>query len=967
MFKVVRLKGAAGDEYSVFVGCLETGYAPSDLLTMPGAYDECQASDGGTSLKLRQLTGTIGNYHTECYALCVTDGSAEVQDITSDVSRILTMPATAANAMMQAMSPQLREDVKQAIDSIHYCESVTADSKVCLPAEAMSDIDPNVAASMHSARQSYVLKSTENQEIFQKTFDGEFGVRLPTLDDIHNESGFKYSALDLLRATMPYRRPGNPPVYEPLYHTPYYKVGNQMGMVPQHLQWLEGYSSNDLLDIQPNERHMQRNLYTLYQSDVARYVAEMVTGVFFNTEYGSKLARLRLLRDRDAIDRLVSELRLGGGVDSGPNVSCPLSTTDIEELWANDWNPTEVGRRVKERISFDDGYLKAIVEAQHPAKRIVTTRNLMFVVALTDAQEQEFTSLFIERGFISHELHEFFLRLCQRAYEVNWGHTGSARAIPPLVYQGDQERVANEWTQYLTARSAGKAPSPLEYMSLYRDSYGDPTLADDDEAVNVFSVDSDSDDDGTVSISFDYYITKTTQGRMMSGELDYETLYGIRGDESDADRRARLEATQDSDTRKVERWRLVNGNSNLVFFLTGAYMKTADVKVYIQAFIKLLRWGERRPKVLALPDHPEIRIVFDLCNGSEGDNTAVVDESELVKVNGCDYSFAGFLSSTTNNDINPQHIVGFLLEKNYGTVVKQYLASWEDIAEMVETGSINIGEFKTNAAVNVDPGSYISIESFEKRSYEVYESNASIAEGLTLKVRGRELSRVILLTRPQIMSDRSYIRSTLNSTIITLQDRQYDNLRQYAENLKRFYASYGSKVSAAKTTTDLRDLALLFSEMSKTGSAPKQEQNAKVAASAIRTMSLDMGGTGEVQYSDAPLEGKFILVLDKDNATVRDDTWEPMQFTNPQLVNIAARPGVNIVLLLLKTADGWVLCRKDIQPMEVDVIRVDGKSKIHFISYTKIQPQIMSLLKGGQETYNGLPLQIHMSAKLPNR
>ena len=163
------------------------------------------------------------------------------------------------------------------------------------------------------------------------------------------------------------------------------------------------------------------------------------------------------------------------------------------------------------------------------------------------------------------------------------------------------------------------------------------------------------------------------------------------------------------------------------------------------------------------------------------------------------------------------------------------------------------------------------------------------------------------------MSDRSYIRSTLNSTIITLQDRQYDNLRQYTENLKRFYANYGSKVSAAKTTMDLQDLALLFSEMSKTGSAPKQEQNAKVAASAIRTMSLDMGGTGEVQYSDAPLEGKFILVLDKDNATVRDDTWEPMQFTNPQLVNIAARPGVNIVLLLLKTADGWVLCRKDIQ------------------------------------------------------
>lgn len=957
MFKIVRLKDVNGEEVAVFTGCGETGYSAKDVMTMPGAYDECISSSGGSVMKLCRISGGSSTYRTECFALVVPEVGADALDLTSETMRVIMLPTTAANAMMQSMSAELREDVRQAVDSIHYYESLNENSKICLPDEAMESVDPAVAASMRSARQTYVLKATENQEIFQKTFDAEFGIRLPSLEDIHSESGFKFNGLDILRVTMPYRRPGTPTMYEPIYHTPYYKVGQFMGMVPPYLQWLDGYASNDLLELQPNERHMQRNLYTLYQSDVARYVAEMVTGVFLNTNFGAKLNKLRLLREKEVIDQLVAEIRADSSVmDGSPAAHCDLTTTEIEELWSRDWNPTEVGRTVKSKLTFDEGYLEAIVKGQHQAKRIVTTSNLMFVVTLDDAQEQLFTSLFIERGFISHELHEFFLRLCQRAYEVNWGHTGAIRAIPPLVYENGIPDIAREFTQYLNTREAGKAPTPQEYMSLYRGSYGDPTVIDDDDAVNVFTVDKDDDEEGTVSVAFDYYVTKTTQGRMIAGELDFSSMQSGYSGENNA---------LDKDTRTIERWRLVNGNSNLVYFLTGAYMRTADVMVYIQSFIRLLRWGERRPKVLALPDYKEVRTVFDLCSCTEGDNTFNVDESALIKVNGCDYSLAGFLHSTTNNDINPQFIVGFLLEKNYGTVVKQYLASWEDLAEMIENCAINIGEFKAVSSVNTDVAAMIAIESFEKKSYEIYESDKSIKEGLTWKVRGREMSRLFLLTRPQITSERNYIRSTMNDTVVLPIDKKYDNLHRYVETLRRFYKAYGDKLSAIKTTMDLQDLATLFGEMVKAGAAAKQDHNERAAASALTRMELDMGGaTNSINYSTAELSGKFILVNDGSNLTIKDNTWEPIEFTDPQVKGVAKRPGVSIVLLLHKTTDCWVLCRKNITPTEVDLAVENGKRKIRTEAYARLKPQIDSLLRGGSATYAGMPLKLHLSAKL---
>lgn len=285
---------------------------------------------------------------------------------------------------------------------------------------------------------------------------------------------------------------------------------------------------------------------------------------------------------------------------------------------------------------------------------------------------------------------------------------------------------------------------------------------------------------------------------------------------------------------------------------------------------------------------------------------------------------------------------------------------------MVSTCSINIGDFKVVTNVDATPASMVNIESFEKRSYEIYESDKSIQEGLKWKVRGREMSSIVLLTKPGITSERGYIRSTASDTVQMAVDKKYDNLRRYIENLRRFYKSYGDKLAAIKTTMDVQDLATLFSEIAKAGAGAKQDHNERVAGNALSTMNLDMssGSKVEIDYSTVELNGKFVLVNDGTNASIKDDNWDPIQFSSGQLQKIASRPNTSIVLLLMKCSEGYVLCRKDIAPSEVDIVLRDGVRKINSESYMRLKPQIDSLLRGGTATYSGAALKLHISAKL---
>lgn len=966
MFKVVRIKTSDGGERSLFTGCTETGYSAKELLTMPGAYDTCTGTSSGAKLFLCQLTGAIGAYNTKLFGLCVEDSSLEVRDLSGTVRNMLNMPSTAMSTLLRSMSEEMREDAEQAIEAIHFYEKVNEGSKVCLPEEALSLLPEEMATAMKSARPTYNLKDTDNQEIFQKSYDAEFGVMLPTLAEIHDGETEDYETLDVIRALMPYRRPGSPQVYESIYHTPYFRVGMNAAMVPPHLKWIDGYASNDTLDIQPNERHMQSNMYTLYCADVARYVQELVTGIFFTTEYGTRFTRLRTVRERDVIDRLVSELQAGASLGEGkPTVSCNITSSEVDELWSGGWDVEAVGRAFKAALVIEDGLLDALIESQHVSRRTIPTNNQLFTISLSDEQSSRYTDMLIQHGYITYELRNFYVKLCQRAYAACWGHTGAVRAVPALIDQsrlGDADKM---FTRFLQARVDGRGIDKRDFRGMYVDTYNglDYNDLDDESKRERDELEQGLGDDGGegLGVAFDYYLTKTTYQRLASGEsFDMNTLMGRRDSESESDRVKRLEGSMDTNSRRIERWRLVPADSNLAYFLTTVFDQTADINIFIHAFLKLCRWGERRPKSIVFPEHAEIRKVFDLGLGKETDNTTIVNEDDLVLVNGCEYSLVGLMNSTSNRDIDPAYIVGFVLKKDYGNTTREYISSWSDLAEMVEKGDIKIGEFKVGAPV--DTSHLIEAESFEKKSFEVYESDSNIAKGLELKVRGRELSDVIQLTKPSITSDRQYIKATARDTILDLAERRHNNLYRYITLLKAFYAQYGERLDNIRTTMDLQELALCFAELKKSGPAAKVEHNAQAASNTLKSLNLD---GGKVEYVNTPLTGKFILVNDSENYSIKDDTWDPIQFSDHSLSVLNTR--YNIVLLLCKTSDCWLLCRKDITMQELDIQRTNGKAVPSSVKYGMFREAITKLLDGGSVKLQGLPLKLHVSAMLQKK
>ena len=965
MFNVIRLKAGDGEEYILFTGCTETGFSAKDVVTMPGAYEECAGATDGSEMKFRSLEGSIGPYHTKLYAMCVEDKTLVVNDITGNVANMLTTPAVAANAMIKAMSEEVRDSIRGAIDAVHFYETLNEHSNVSLPDQALSELSEEVATTMRSAQQHYVLLDTENQQIFQKSFDSEFGVILPSIQELHGVQDVNYSPMDIVRSLMPYRRPGNPSTYEVIYHTPYFRVGMNANLIPRHLEWMYGFDSNNLLDIQPNERHMQKNLHTLYCADVATNIAAMVTGVMFGTDYGSRFERLRKTRDRDIIDRIISELQAGASHGEGtPAIYCDISTSEVDALWDAGWDADDVARALKEHLHMDKGFLEHIVQNTHPARRVISTDNQWFTLDITGEQCQYFTDQMIKMGYISYAMDRFFSRLCQCAYQACWGHSGVTRAIPILVSQANLANNDKKFSSLLSSYEAGKNPYDEAFASLYSGSYGAKLVGssqglDDDFGGSVLFGD-DGEGDETEGIEFDYYLTRQSYANLASGSADMNTIMNRRDNETESERLARLNALG-SEAKIVERWQAIDGQSNLDYFITTAFAQTADVDIYIQSFIKLCRWGDRRPKMLVFHNHPEIRHVFDLGLGTETINTDIVNEDDLVKVNGCDYSFVGFLNTTTNRTVDSKFIIGFILQKDYGTVQRQYLASWDDLAEMVTQNTINIGDFKV--AAPVDASNLVGVETFEKRTYEIYESDSNVSEGIKIKQRGRELSTMVLLPHPAITQERAYLKSLINKTVENLRDRQYDNLNRYIQRVQAFYGTYGPQLSNIHTTMDLQELATLYAELAKNGPAQKADANAAAAANAMKKLSLG-GDAPAVEYDSRELKGKFVLVDDPTNLAVVDDAWEPIKFSDPRLRQLNPSAKHSIVLLMMKCADCWVLCRKDAKFEELDLERTGTGTRPRWAPYSEIRKVVRALPLGKDPKFQGLPFKMHESLRM---
>lgn len=940
MFRIVKFTERAGGVRSVFLGDLETGNSVKDLMTVPGTYQNVVDSDDKL-LSLEKLDGSIGSYLTTCFALTVSDSYTDVEDVTADMSRLLTMPDTAARALMGSMDEEKRDALSEVLDAIHFCESIKQGDKLCLPPTAFSKLGSELTKEMTSVRNSYSLKSTDNQEIFQTNFDTEFGVLLPALGDIHSGNDELISALDILRVTAPYRKQERANVcsYRGIYHTPYYKVDMKLrGMVPNYLAWITGYSVNDMLDISSNERHMANNLNLLICSDLSRYVSEMVSGVFFGTQLGSLLSKLCGRKDPDVIQQLCEDIK----EVNNNKASCSLSFSQIDELQKSGWYEGDVVRTIKENLTIADGYLQELLENRPIDRRTIDCDSIPFTLSLTDEQERSFTDLMINNGYISSAMQKFLTDLCKKAYRVNWGHTGATLAIPGFNIVNHIPSIDDMMSTYINDRLSGQPVDFTKYPNLYARSYANPGFTDDDAA-------GESEDDDEIYSRFDYYITAATAQKIAAGSL------------SDDYFSAPAPASQTTEEAIVEYYRNVKGENNLDNFISAAFIKTADVSIFIECFIKLMRWGERRPKLLVLQKHPEIRHVFDLNSGLRIDNIAIVDESELIKSNGCEYSLAGMLCTDSSPVLSKELIVGFLLQKDYGTVKKSFLASWVDLGEMVANNAINIGDFAVVTKMSVNKDELIPVESFEKKEYGFYVSDSNIESGLKLKIQPKDLSAMALLTTPGIMNSMGYLRSLKNDTIITTKDRQYDILRRYSSTLLSFYTKCGGTVNNCTNSVEFAACAGEFYELWNQGDT-KREANEVNAANTLRQLNLEGPSASSVKWDDSELSGKFMIISDMDMKS----TLPPIEFTERPMREIAAKARNRVVLLLLQKEDRFIFCRKDLTAKEVAISSAkdaNGRivNKYSHKNYAFFAQIIDNLTKGVEGKINSKPVVLHRS------
>ena len=942
MYRTLKITLDSGNINTIFLSDADSGNTAKDILTVPGVFEELQTKNN-TSLKFTHISGAIGAYRTVMFALVVED-TFNTEDITEDIAKYLTMPDTAAKMMLRAIPDEDKQElISESMELIHYYEAIQESSKLCIPQSAFIGMTAEQTEKMLSHRKSYVLKNTDNQEIFQSNYDTDYCVLLPSLEEIHSGVSDLVSTIDILRVIAPYRKQERQGVfsYYGIYHTPYYKVDKQLkGMVPSYLSWINGYSVDDMLDIQDNERHMANNLKMLICSDISRYVSELVSGVFLDSPLGSLLAKLCVKKDSDVLNQLLEDI----GACNNDDASCAIPYNEIDELTRNGWYPSDVVNVIKKNFKFSDDYLYNLISQRPVDRRVIDSDNLAFVLQISDQQEQQFTDLMISMGYISVAMQRFLLDLCKKAYRVNWGHTGATMAIPGFASLQKISDVNKAVSDYLVDCSSGQLPEPERYSILYV-LHTQNTESEDTVLINSTE---EADDDPSVGLN--YYVTADTAQKIKMGLLPFDYFF------------TPASAAQTTESSVVEYWRNVNGEANLDNFLSSSLLRTADVSILIESFIKLMRWGMRKPKLLVLQNHPEIRHVFDMGTGLRVDNTAIVDESELVKYNGCDYSLVGFLCSNSNPTLRPDQVIGFKLCKDYGSVKKTHLASWLDLGEMIHSGDIKIGDFVAMNKLEISQDTIEFIEDYSKLEHDFYVSDENISEGLKSKIQPKDLNALILLTTPAVMNSREYLRSLKGDTIITTKDRQYDILRRYVAIVNKVY-SQRDDITRITNTMELGVLAEEFYNLYKAQGDGKQDSNTAVSASTLKTLNLgDINSS--IVWDTSEISGKFILISDRE----MESDLPPIEFTNPQLQAVAAKTNNRIVMLLLPTDKKYIFCRKDITPDQVMLVSsTDSQGKAHKTvankSYKSLAPLIKNLTKGVSSTINNQLAVLHETLK----
>lgn len=892
---------------NIFLQDKESGYTAKDVMTIPGVYEELKDKTDGLKLVQFESMSVSGWGPIKCFALVVSPSVAATNliDYAAQLGQLLRMPSTAMDVVIKSYPEEIRGSMHKAVQTMEFYKSVTTDSNICLPEEALNYLDEETRTKMKSKMVNYALKSVDNQEIVQRDPRSEWGVTLPSIDLLHSGGATEYvGTLDLIRACAPYRKGTTGAVvrYNSIYHTPYFKIDPQLrGVVPQHLGWINGSTSNDLLDIQPNERHMLKNLTSLVCEDVRRFTAELLTGIFLTTPFGDSIRAIAVCQDPS----LLPDLLANAYTLLPEGCTTTLSTSETDGL------TTSMGRDsvIPDKVTIsEEVYEAAVQKAASNHRFIIDVNTLPFIFKFDDATLSRWTEEFIKIGFVTKTMSDFLIQLACDAYTVSWGHTGVTRATPHLLLPQDAPGFDEAMSVFLSEKLSKTMTSGVNQITqqtrvLYE--LNDDTDDDDDSA-----------EQQEETIKFDYFIAPETQSRIASGNLPADYFV------------SKATGAEGLAASTVERWRIVNGDNGLRFFLGQAYLQSGDISVLLHSIVKLMRWGDMRPKCLVLTNHPEIRTIFDLGTGEEKENIALLEDSQIIRNNGCRASIDKALTEGAN-----ANIVGFVLRIDYGSCQKRVLASWGDLAELAEDPE-EIAEFTRVCPLNFSGNSATPITSFHELDYDLATPPSKLKAALEVHCQPRELSDLALLSTPGILTSADYMRSLRTEVLLTTRDRQFDILRRYVEKVALFYQRYGTELGKIQTSADLKDLAMKF----KTIASPSEKQDANTANASTTLKGLNLSS---IAYAEGDLSGKFRLITDKEGMS----GIEPMDFSDPRIQRLISSSGTQVPFLLMERGvDELWFCRKDLTANELIVNPETKVIATH--KYDKIAPVFEALLGG---------------------
>lgn len=749
--------------------------------------------------------------------------------------------------------------------------------KTTLPRECF--LDDASFAKYYSAP---VLQSTENVVLLADTPEDEWRIDLPAVPN-----SAEVSPYNLLQVTKPYRVAK---AYMAIYHTPFFLNAHPQviperdrirteawDIVPKGIpaKYIYGDDKMNNLPIQNNEQKMLSNLMGYCSSFIRKNYKQIIEGMFGTTTFGIKFAKLLNRPISEVISSLEEVLS-----EIPPMFECSVSVEDFTSLQQD--KPLTLGtcRSIfQDRIVLPKENTSKFLETIISKGHIFPSTEFLPIVSNITADILE------DNGIVPREIFDFYCDLCNAACSVNWGHTGAYRYIAELKDES------------LCSKASVDLLSKVDLSTFTIYSYQADT-EDEDSLVGPQDV----------LVDIPHYISGTTiraatvQG--ISSSIDWQ--YATR------------------DQRIIERWRYLEGEYALKNFLTKVCNDLGIEKV-CHAFIRLMRWGVRKPTMLILDDKYDC--IFDLNNVCITNNKNIIDPSKLQLSNGKTNSIE--VAVKYNNVL-----IGFLLKRDYQTVQQYLLASWEDMKEVVD--DTDFSDKLSACTLEHLLGNY---------TFNWYVSKSNIELSKKYNCRAEVLNYLSALENPGVVSTEEYNSSLKAPTIVTIKDRQYRNLDRY---LKALYSQY---------TELLRSNLVAGIHMFRMEEEATPTHNEAIASSTLAKLQLNNN-----DYLDIPLDGaKYVLIVDKDNQV---PNVPGIAMTHPSLQRVSAQCNNRIIALQATIVyEGKLVnvisVNSDISPADLQL----NSGKVTPIKYTNFAPISLQLKDKISVTYNNTEYYRHISTK----